>query len=589
MSRFSLFGLGSALFVASIVACSADRNAFDSAGGSFEQSDAAPPVDDAAACGVHCSRDLRTVVTGCDGAETTVATCNVDQGCGQGQCIPACDAADVSKGSVGCEFWTLPADEAEYSRGACFAAMVSNTWGRPVTLKAEYGRAPLDISQSVYTVAIVNGAPAYTLLTGPLPEGQVAVIFLSEAPDTEQSQGVLCPKGVTAAVHADPIQHGTARTSAFRLLTDAPISAYSIFPYGGSASYIPSATLLLPASSWGKDYVAVSPSEFGETSERTLQIVANQDDTVVSIRPNVEVPAADGVEGATTGITQSWTLSRGEVLQFTQSSMTGSPISTTKPVGVFGGARCSYVPIDYPACDSLQQQLAPTAQWGSEVALVPYPSRFEDPTQIVPETVPYTLVSLADGTTFTYEPSRPVGAPEKLDAGQSASFMTDQLLVVRSQDAKHPFHAAVYMTGQDYGKGSFGAGFRTGDPEYVTLAAADQFLDRYVFFTDFTYPDTRLTVVRRKTSKGFLPVELECGGPISDFKPLGTSGEFEYAWVSLTTGGLPNGNCGYGRQEAHSDGPFSVTVWGLGAYASYGYLAGTGLRPINDVAPPVLR
>ncbi len=112
-----------------------------------------------------------------------------------------------------------------------------------------------------------------------------------------------------------------------------------------------------------------------------------------------------------------------------------------------------------------------------------------------------------------------------------------------------------------------------------------------MFFTDFTYPDTRLTVVRRKTAKGFLPVELECaGGPIEGFQPVGTSGEFEYAWVSLTTGALPEkfakGSCGYGRQEAHSDGPFSVTVWGLGNYASYGYLAGTGLRPINDVAPP---
>jgi hypothetical protein len=586
-------GIASALLAACIGACSSDRSGFESSEDSFQQADAAAPDANAAECGVHCSRDLKTVLTGCEGAEQVTETCGVDEGCGQGHCVPACEAAQLSKGSVGCEFWTLPADVAEQSKGACFAAMVSNTWNRAVTLSAEYGSAALDISQSIYTVAIVDGAPSYTLLKGPLPEGQVAVVFLAEAPDTEQFEGVLCPKGVVAAVHADPIQHGSTRTTAFQLMTDAPISAYSIFPYGGSNSYLPTATLLLPVSSWANDYIAVSPFDFGYPSERTLQIIASQDDTVVSIRPNVEVPAGDGTEGATTGITQSWTLARGQVLQFTQASMTGSPISTTKPVGLFGGARCSYIPSDDPACDVLQQQIPPTAQWGSQYALVPYPSRVVDTSQVVRETVPYTVVSVADGTTFTYEPARPVGAPSKLDAGQSATFMTDELLVLHSQDSKHPFYAAVYMTGQNYGQGSAGAGFRTGDPDFVTLAAADQFLDRYVFFTDFTYPDTRLTVVRRKTANGFLPVELECAGPIDGFQPIGTSGEFEYAWVSLTTGGVPEkfakGACGYGRQEAHSEGPFSVTVWGLGSYASYGYLAGTGLRPINDVAPPVLK
>ena len=43
------------------------------------------------------------------------------------------------------------------------------------------------------------------------------------------------------------------------------------------------------------------------------------------------------------------------------------------------------------------------------------------------------------------------------------------------------------------------------------------------------------------------------------------------------------------QTDAWSTGVSGVTVWGLGSYASYGYLAGTGLRPINDVAPPVLK
>jgi len=124
----------------------------------------------------------------------------------------------------------------------------------------------------------------------------------------------------------------------------------------------------------------------------------------------------------------------------------------------------------------------------------------------------------------------------------------------------------------------------------VNVPPTAQYLDRYVFFTDFTFPETALTVVRRKTAKGFMPVELECGGEIDGWQPLGSSGQYEFAWVKLTSGFLPQtfakGKCGYGRQVARSDGPFAITVWGTGQDASYGYVGGTGLRPINEAPPP---
>ncbi len=575
---------------ATIEACSSDRDGFVPPDRFEPAADANTPE---IACGVHCSRDLKAVMTGCDGDEQVVETCNADQGCGQGQCVPACEAARLSKGSVGCEFWTVPPDAQKDGRGSCFAAMVSNTWDRAVTISADYGSSPLDISQSVYTVSSGSEGQIYTRLEGPLPKGQVAIVFLAASPDAVENGGVLCPKTVTPALPRDPIRHGTSRTAAFRLVTDAPVTTYSIFPYGGASSHLPTATLLLPVSSWETDYIAVSPYDFGHVSERTLQLVASQDDTVVSMRPNTEVPMGNDVEGATTGITQRWTLARGEVLQFAQASLTGSPISATKPVGMFGGSRCAYVPGEATACDMLQQQIPAPSQWGNEYALVPYPSRGSDPSNSLPEFVFYTIVSVADGTELTYEPSRPGTAPERLDAGQSASFKSNERLVVRSQDTKHPFYAAVYMTGQDFGGGLGGAPFKTGDPDFVNLPASDQFLDKYVFFADYTYPETGLTIVRRKTSQGFRPVELECAGEIEGFQPLGTSGVFEFAWVSLTSKSapvkFPKGECGYGRQEARSDGPFSVHVWGVADYASYGYVAGTGLRPINDVRPVVLK
>ncbi|WP_275936668.1 hypothetical protein [Labilithrix luteola] len=104
---------------------------------------------------------------------------------------------------------------------------------------------------------------------------------------------------------------------------------------------------------------------------------------------------------------------------------------------------------------------------------------------------------------------------------------------VKSQDADHPFHLAVYMSGSQTYK-------TRGDPDFVNLIPDDQFLDHYVFFVDHT----------------------KAGKPVA----------------------TPAGSCTYGRHEATSDGPFMVYVWGLDVDASYGFPAGAGSRhdPLQD-------
>lgn len=149
------------------------------------------------------------------------------------------------------------------------------------------------------------------------------------------------------------------------------------------------------------------------------------------------------------------------------------------------------------------------------------------------------------------------------------------------------------MTGSTFGGGTPGGGSTSGDPDFVNVAPSDQFLDRYVFFVDYTSPQAALTVVLRKTATGFRPVTPACAGEVTGWKAVGTTGEYEFAWVQLTSGFVPQkfskGECAYGRQEAESDGPFSVAVWGTDKDASYGYSAGVGSRPINEAPPPLIR
>ncbi|OJY16898.1 MAG: hypothetical protein BGO98_11995 [Myxococcales bacterium 68-20] len=597
MKRSIAFPSAWLVVAAAIAACSSQRDVFDERKNTFTDPDAGADANPPGpVCGFRCSPDLKTVLRGCDGADLEVVeVCGPDQGCGVDKCVDACESARLSKGSIGCSFWTVPPDDEQYGSGACYAALVANTWDRPVMVTAEIGGAPLDISKSIYTTSRTGAdQETYTPVAGPLAPGQVAVVFLSQSAVQRRPDAKRCPEGVVPALLSDPFVHGTAKSVAFHLKTDAPISAYAIFPYGGADSFYPTSTLLLPVSSWDKNYVAVTTGRFGNPYDRgplgrrTIQIVANDDDTQVTMRPNVHIVGAVGLEGATKNQPKTWTLSRGEVLQFVQiDSPAGSPIEANKPVGLFGGSPCTFLPIEKGACDLTQQQIPPFSQWGTSYPLVPYLSRLSSPSgSRVRETVGFTLVGAADDTVLTYDPIKPPTAPEKLSSGEVVSFMTDAIVHVRSQDSKHPFYAGVNMSGWQYGGGAN----RMGDPEFVNIVPVEQFLDRYVFFVDYTYPDTSVTVVRRKTPGGFAPVALECAGEITSFVPLDGAGEYEYAWVKLTSDfhpqKYPKGECGYGRHEARSTGPFSVTVWGIGPAASYGYAGGSGARPVNDAPPP---
>jgi len=577
------------------MACASDRRAFDDVPPPSplvsEDAQSEPSCEDT----VRCSRDLKRVLRhGCDGTEEVVAECGPDRGCGEGACIDACKSAELSKGSIGCSFATLPPDGTIGNRapasGSCFAALIANVWDRPAKLDAMLGADPIDIGSSTYYVNNDGSNVSYPRAGGAIAPGKVAVVFLANSPPAD----VPCPDAVVPALREDPISHGTSRTRAFRLTSDVPVSAYSIWPYGGAGSFYPTATLLLPVSAWDNNYVTVSAwtrgTAHGGAGQPFIQIVASEENTEVRMRPSVNIIGGSGVPGVIQGQTQTWVLGRGEVLQIKQpQDPSGSQIETSKPVGLFGGSDCANIPFNECCCDTTQQQIPAVTQWGSAYALVPYRPRtdFGEGTTSARELVPWRFVGAADGTTLTYDPARPLGAPEALEAGQVVTFMSRELVAVRSQDAEHAFHASMFMTGPGPTPP------RTlGDPEFVNVVPSEQFLDRYIFFVDHTYPETTLTLVRRKTGTGFRPVFLECAGEVTDFKPLGVGGEYEFAWVYLTKSGVPKrfdgGTCGYGRHEAHSDGPFSVHVWGTGTHASYGYAGGQGSRPLNSIkGPPV--
>jgi hypothetical protein len=554
-----------------------------------------PGVADAGDCALTCSKDLHQVL-GCNGL--AVRTCASDQACAGGACIDACKAAEADQSSIGCDYFTyVPDVQGTGIDDNCFAAFVANTWGSPVTIQVDYAGMPLTCYAGYMLLPSGSGPSlTYGFLGGAgntLEAGQVAILFLSGGcPGTSLAPPTTCT-GMSAPANAATA--GTGIGAAFHVSTDRPVVTYDIFPYGAADSYITAATLLLPTSAWDTNYIAADAYLGANTVNPTapltpwIAVVSQADGTQVTMSPTAPIAGGGGVAGTGKGVPHTWTINRGQVLQLEQadgSELNGSPIQSSQPVAVFGGTNCMFVPGNAAACDSGHQQIPPVRALGHEYAYARYRDRFTG----VVESPPVRVIGAVDGTELTYDPAPPPGAPSVLASRQMVEFSSSGPFVVRSQDDLHPFYMAAYMTGCGaYAPNAVnGNSHCPGDPEFVNVVPPQQFLAQYSFFTDVTYPETELVVVRQKNSaQGFDDVTLDClSGPVSRWQKVGASGEYETARVDLVTGNAAVGACNNGAHQMHSSTPFGLTVWGWGDFVSYAYPAGANVKPITSVVVP---
>jgi hypothetical protein len=526
-------------------------------------------------CERRCSEDLHQIVD-CDG--NVIETCSGSDACdaSQGVCTNACTAAEADRRSIGCDYYAIHMDT--YQPKYCFAVFVANTWNAPAKLAVTYEGASLPVES--FTRLPVGSGPSltyapYSAATG-IPPGEVAVLFLGG----ESGIAPRCPIP-TAVPTANKI--GSTVASAFHITTDVPVVAYQISPYGGGSVAVTGASLLLPASVWDTNYVAVnvSPASSGFPS---LNIVAREDGTVATITPVAPVTGGGGIPAAAAGQPIALNLQKGQHAQITQTAeLTGSVITANKPVGFMAGQTCMNMPTTALYCDHGEQMIPPTRALGHRYVGVMYRPRVANETSTY-----WRIVGAVDGTQLTW--STDIGGPTTLRKGQAVTFETGQPFVVSSQDKDHPFMLFAYMTGSVHVSNGMPTMEGYGDPDFVLMVPPQQYLKQYVFFTDPTYPETNLVLVRaRGQNQQFHDVTLDCHGTISGWQPVG---DFEYARVDLVTGNFaPVGSCSTGRREIRSTAPFGLSVWGWGTpltttftkHVSYGYPGGMNVAPINDV------
>ena len=590
LARFSA-GSAAATLVGILMACGTNDRGFSEPPPDGFDTDAGAPTTPPA-CALTCSVDLRSVVS-CDGA--VVETCGAGLGCSPAGCVDACTATAEARSSLGCDFYMQPPPTHPVVSRGCYAAYLVNAWDKPATLGVEYRGKPADATGAVFTFA--PGESRIVPHSGPVAPGETVVVFLSNAvgKGIEKNQ-VRCPPEVRAVTEEWPNPDGSGIGGSFRITSDVPLSASTIYPFGGALSYIPSATLLLPVAGWGKQHIIVSAWSRVEVPDPTAfgipgaHIVASEDDTEIAIRPVQEILNATGFVGSPKGVVKTYRLSRGQSLQLSQGDdLTGSTVESTRPTAVFGGHSCMYIPSKRGYCDSAQQQLPSIEQWGNEYAAVGHVPRMK----LAFESSPYRLVAGFDGTELTYDPAPPAGAPRTMKGGEVATFYADHPFVVRSQGADQPIYLAEYMTGGGDVSNPGNppppeGGFDTeGDPEFVNVVPSGQYLNKYTFYADPTFSQSSVVVVRPRTSTGFKDVWLECAGAnIATFAPIGTEGRFEYARLELTRKMKPvetiagGKRCGFGVHTLRSEGPFAATLWGWGVASSYAYPGGTAQRKL---------
>jgi hypothetical protein len=257
----------------------------------------------------------------------------------------------------------------------------------------------------------------------------------------------------------------------------------------------------------------------------------------------------------------------------------GTSITSDHPVALFVGAPMALMPYNQGAADSIISQVPPVEAWRSEYAVVGYPPRKRD----VEDPALFRLVAAKAGTELAYDPIKPAGAPDRLDAGGLAVFQSATPFVVRSQDAQHPFYVSVAMTGGvtvcevippspedvDAGK-DVETTYREciGDPELIAVPPPAEFATRFAFVAPHHYPATHLVLVRKKTTVGtFADVTLDCAGVVAGWQPIDSAGLYQTVTVPLSQADYapqiyPGGSCGIGPHTMSSTGALSGFLWG---------------------------
>ena len=189
-------------------------------------------------------------------------------------------------------------------------------------------------------------------------------------------------------------------------------------------------------------------------------MVASEDDTCITITPSVTV------DSRIAGVPYQIVLQQGETYRLinyddVDADLTGTTITADKPIAVFGGHMCAYVPMSIMYADHLVEQLPPVNTWGRHFVTMPLAARLYGDT--------FRFLAATNGTRVAVNGK----IVASLDRGQFHEQIIDGPAEIL---ASKPILVAQYANGADY-DGCLG------DPFMMLIPSFEQFGGDYILST----------------------------------------------------------------------------------------------------------
>ncbi len=402
-------------------------------------------------------------------------------------------------------------------------------------------------------------------------------------------------------------------------------------------TYSNDASLLLPAHILGTSHVAVAPhhSHYSQppvqiARSAQLVVVATQDNTTVTLRPTADTLAGGTVPAIARNSTPAAiVLQSYEVLQLSTAStgtdyecltatggiswcrkgndLTGTVVTSDKPVAVFTGHPCQNIPNGRPYCDHVEEQIFPFATWGKNFVAIPsHPLRLNNNSFPATSAAPdhFKIVAACpvsqcpNGTTITLSsaPSAAnVLAPNSCLAGTSVSanncrlagggFVEFKSSVPFAVAADQPIAVAQFLPGQGLvaQPTPLPTDPQQGDPSMILLPPVEQWRTKYTVLASTGLKDNYLALAIDTSKVASVLVDgaainITPGGAAPSDPKAVTGTNYVVKNHPVTTGTHTiQVNAKPGQTVLPGAG---VTIYGYDAQVSYGYTGGLDLGSI---------
>ncbi|MEO7767702.1 MAG: PKD domain-containing protein, partial [Ferruginibacter sp.] len=372
-------------------------------------------------------------------------------------------------------------------------------------------------------------------------------------------------------------QDGVAVGAGIHVISDKPVAVYAHIIKSARSG----ATLVLPTSVWGKNYIVPGYQNAGsQTGYGEVAIMAKLPNTTVEITPVVNSRSGSRAAGVPYQVTLD---NPGDVYQVQFASAADISGTTINSVANAGGgcnpiaviSATTWTALNCAAAsggDNLYQQLFPVATWGKTFLTAPYIDR------------PYDVVRV-----FVTDPSTVVTKTENGVATVLTGLMTGNFYEYTTANPTQvvgdkPISVVQYIISQNCKAGCGTNAFLSScwaDPEMIILNPVEQTINNITLFSahqNWVPPGQSqvqrclLNIIIKSAATSSLTVNGS--PPTGSFNAIPGTG---YSYLQEDVTGISISNP---VQTLKADSAFSAIAYGFGNVESYGYNAGTNVKDL---------